>query len=416
MVYPVLYTIAMQGYYLALRLAAPFNRKAKQFIEGRKHIPFDLDKIKAKNKPVVWLHCASVGEFEQALPIIEAIHNDFPAYQCLVSFFSPSGYQFAQKRYPQLLITYLPYDSPAQCDYFIRKIRPHIAIFIKYELWYHILNTCASARVPLFLVDGIFRKNQLFFSRLAPLFKPLFRPFKHFMLQNEESGHLLSRIGFSNYTIMGDTRYDRVMSTSRQAFNEPIMNRFCSTLGTAFVAGSVWDSDIPVLKEIIRTLPKNMPIILAPHQIGHFNTAWLNEPFIQYTQFEHFNGERILILDTLGLLSASYRFGLFAYVGGGFGKGIHNILEAGVYGNPVLIGPKFQKFLEAETMVKQQMAFPISPENAASKTQYLLENAHTLRPKLTAYFDGSSNATDKIMVFLKKAEFLKSNPVFKTNF
>lgn len=413
MVFPLLYTIAMQGYYLALRLTAPFHAKAKLFIQGRQEIPFDLEKIKNQNKPIVWVHCASVGEFEQALPLIEAVENDFPAYQCLVSFFSPSGYQFAQKRYPKLHITYLPYDTPANCNYFVRKVRPHIAIFIKYELWYNILNACRNAEIPLFLVDGIFRENQIYFSRSAPLLKSLFRPFTHFFLQNEKSAQLLSGIGFSNHSVVGDTRFDRVIALSQKPINDNILNQFCPEHRTAFVAGSVWDSDIPVLNEIIRTLPKNMPIILAPHQPGHFTTHWINEPVITYTQFNRFNGERILILDTLGLLSATYRLGIFAYVGGGFGKGLHNILEAGVYGNPVLIGPTYTKFQEAIDMVNLTLALPITPENAAQKTQYILDNIDTLRPKLANYFHSRTNTTEKIMVFLKKADFLSAKPFFK---
>ena len=413
MVLPLLYTIAMQGYYLALRLAAPFHTKANQFIQGRKQIPFDLEKIKKQNKPVVWFHCASVGEFEQALPLIDAVHNDFPGYQCLVSFFSPSGYQFAQKRYPELLITYLPFDTPANCEYFIRKVRPHIAIFIKYELWYNILNTCRKAEIPLFLVDAHFRENQIYFSRLAPLLNPLFRPFTHFFLQNETSAQLLSGVGFSNYSVVGDTRFDRVIAVSLSPLNDNILNRFCPEHRTAFVAGSVWDSDIPVLNEIISALPKNMPIILAPHQPGHFNTHWINEPFITFTQFDRYKNERILILDTLGLLSATYRLARIAYVGGGFGKGIHNVLEAGVYGNPVLIGPNYKKFREALEMVNRNVAFPVTPENTVQKIQFILENIEALRPTLTHYFNSRTNATEKIMVFLRKAEFLSAKPFFK---
>lgn len=406
MLFPILYTMAMQGYYLGMRIASPFHPKAKLFINGRTHLANDLEPLNVQNKPVIWFHCASVGEFEQALPLIDAIQNDFPAYQTLVSFFSPSGYQFAKKRYPSLNICYLPFDTPSACEYFIRKVRPHLAIFIKYEFWYNILRACHRAQVPLFLVDGIFRSNQAFFKPYGNLFKPLLNPFTHFFLQNESSAQLLSQLGYSNHSVTGDTRFDRVLSISQKPFHIPILEQVCPKPGSAFVAGSVWDTDIPVLTEIIQELPKNMPIILAPHQPGHFNTAWIKEPFTLYSQFKENNTARILILDTLGHLSSSYRLARFAYVGGGFGKGLHNILEATIYGTPVLIGPQFQKFQEAVDLVELAAAFPISPENAAEKTRLVLGKGESISKTLSHYFETRTNVSDKILVFLKRGKFL----------
>lgn len=404
--FSILYTLIIHAYGLGIRLVALWNPKAKALLQGRNNIPFDLEPLQQLNKPVLWYHCASVGEFEQAIPLIETLENDAPGYQPLITFYSPSGYAFAKKRYPHYTIAYLPNDTPAHVNYFLRKVRPHAAFFIKYEFWYNILKGCQTKNIPVFLVSGIFRSEQLFFKPYGGAFKRLLEPFTFLFVQDHASANLLSSIHINQHAITGDTRFDRVEKISHQPFNDAILTDFCTQTPSHFVAGSVWDSDIPVLEKILQALPNNTRIILAPHQIGHFNTHWIKEPIVFYSQYKNNTKARILILDTLGLLSAVYRIARISYVGGGFGKGLHNILEATVYRQPVLIGPRFEKFREAVDLVKLQAALPITTENAAEQTTLLWRQSHEKQPVLNDYFNTHTNVSEKIVVYLKRNKYL----------
>lgn len=404
--FSILYTFFIHAYGLGIRVVALWNRKAKALLQGRNNIPFDLEPLQQQNKPVLWYHCASVGEFEQALPLIETLENDAPGYQTLITFYSPSGYAFTKKRYPQYTIAYLPTDTPANVNYFLRKVRPHAAFFIKYEFWYNILKGCQTKNIPVFLVSGIFRSEQLFFKPYGRAFKRLLEPFTYFFVQDQTSANLLSSINIHQHAVTGDTRFDRVEKISHKPFHNEMLADFCSQTPSHFVAGSVWDSDIPVLNEIINALPADTRIILAPHQIGHFNTNWIKEPIVFYSQYQNKPKARILILDTLGLLSAVYRLARISYVGGGFGKGLHNVLEAAVYRHPVLIGPTFEKFREAVDLVNRQAAIPITPANAAIKTAQLWETSHEKQAVLNDYFNTQTNVSEKIVVYLKRSKYL----------
>ena len=400
------YTLGIQAYSLGLRIASLWHPKAKALLAGRARIPDDLEPLQQVNKPILWYHCASVGEFEQAIPLIETLENDAPAYQTLVTFYSPSGYAYAKKRYPTWTIAYLPNDTPAQVNYFVRKVRPHAAFFIKYEFWYNILHACQSKNIPVFLVSGIFRPHQLFFKPLGRFINRLLDPFTFFFVQDDISAQLLNSINIHQHAVTGDTRFDRVEKISRNPFHDAIIENFCTQTASHFVAGSVWNSDIPVLQQIVKALPNNTAIILAPHQIGHFDTDWIKEPIVFYSQYTNNNNARILILDTLGLLSAVYRLARISYVGGGFGHGLHNILEATVYLHPVLIGPRFEKFREAVNLVKLQAAIPITPENAAEQTTLLWHQSDEKQAVLTDYFNTQTNVSEKIAVYLKRNKYL----------
>lgn len=404
--FSILYTLLMHAYGLGIRLAALWNPKAKALLKGRNNIPFDLEPLQQQNKPVLWYHCASVGEFEQAIPLLETLENDAPGYQPLITFYSPSGYAFAKKRYPQYTIAYLPIDTPAQINYFLRKVRPHAAFFIKYEFWYNMLKGCQAKNIPIFLVSGIFRNEQLFFKSYGSALKRLLEPFTFIFLQDQNSAQLLNSINLHQHAVTGDTRFDRVEKISQHPLNDAILANFCAQTPTHFVAGSVWDSDIPVLEKIIHALPSQTRIILAPHQIGHFNTHWIKEPVVFYSQYTNNPKARILILDTLGLLSAVYRLARISYVGGGFGKGLHNILEAAVYRQPLMIGPSYHKFREAVDLVKLQAAIPITPDNAAEQTTLLWHQSQEKQAIINDYFNTQTNVSEKIVVYLKRSKYL----------
>ena len=258
----------------------------------------------------------------------------------------------------------------------------------------------------MFLVSGIFRPHQLFFKPLGRFINRLLDPFTFFFVQDDISAQLLNSINIHQHAVTGDTRFDRVEKISRNPFHDAIIENFCTQTASHFVAGSVWNSDIPVLQQIVKALPNNTAIILAPHQIGHFDTDWIKEPIVFYSQYTNNNNARILILDTLGLLSAVYRLARISYVGGGFGHGLHNILEATVYLHPVLIGPRFEKFREAVDLVKLQAAIPITPENAAEQTTLLWHQSDEKQAVLTDYFNTQTNVSEKIAVYLKRNKYL----------
>jgi len=324
-----------------------------------------------QSKPWLWFHAASLGEFEQGRPIMECIRKEHPEYSILLTFFSPSGYEVRKNYVGADLICYLPFDTIFNVRRFLNLVQPKKAFFIKYEFWPNYLTALKHRQIPTYLVSGIFRQEQLFFKNYAPFYRRMLSSFTHLFVQNQTSIDLLKSIGRTEeVSISGDTRFDRVLEIRAIAKDLPIAEAFAkSAKGNVLIAGSSWPKDesffIPYFNE-----HRELKLIIAPHQIHEEHLlsieAQLKRPFQRYTQTspENIASCDCLIIDCFGLLSSIYRYGHIAYIGGGFGSGIHNTLEAAVYGIPVIFGPNFSKFHEAKELIACGGAESIDSEEA----------------------------------------------------
>ncbi len=358
-----LYNVIWFLFNIAVKLVAPFNTRAALLKKGHAKVWDDLKKIKSKGK-VVWVHCASLGEFEQGRPLIEAIKEKKPEYKIVITFFSPSGYEVRKDYKYADLVLYLPPDTRRNARRFIESVNPKMAFFIKYEFWYYYFHALKKNEIPLYSVSAIFRENQMFFKWYGFWFRKLLKCVTKFYVQDEASGLLLNKIAITNYVVAGDTRFDRVSAIAESAAGVPLINSFVKG-SRALVAGSTWPADEKILAAWINKAPSDVKLIIAPHEIdkAHINELIqrFNIPTLCITNItnELPSDTRVLIIDTIGMLSAIYRYGSIAYIGGGFGKGIHNILEAATYGMPVIFGPKYKKFREAVELEKRKGGFAI---------------------------------------------------------
>jgi len=323
------------------------------------------------SKPWLWFHAASLGEFEQGRPIMERIRKEHPEYSILLTFFSPSGYEVRKNYAGADLICYLPFDTIFNVCQFLNLVQPKKAFFIKYEFWPNYLTALKHRQIPTYLVSGIFRQEQLFFKNYAPFYRRMLSSFTHLFVQNQTSIDLLKSIGRTeNVSISGDTRFDRVLEIRAIAKDLPIAEAFAnSAKGKVLIAGSSWPKDEALFIPYFNEHPE-LKLIIAPHQIHEEHLlsieAQLKRPFQRYTQTspENITSCDCLIIDCFGLLSSIYRYGNIAYIGGGFGAGIHNTLEAAVYGIPVIFGPNFSKFHEAKELIACGGAESIDSEEA----------------------------------------------------
>ena len=360
-----IYQLGIRFYFLAARIAALFNEKARLFVMGQKKTFQYLEANVDRNHPLIWIHCASLGEFEQGRPLIEQIKKEHPAYKILLSFYSPSGYEIRKNYELADYICYLPADTPKKAKKFIELTQPVKVFFIKYEYWYNYIRVLNNKKIPLYLVSAIFRKEQLFFKKgfRARWYQKILKNVTHFFVQNEQSALLLTQIGLNNFTITGDTRFDRVAGIASKSKDLPRIEQFKNG-GKLIAAGSTWPPDEALLIKFLKQNPTTK-IIIAPHEVKESNILRLLKqlPFdaALYSQSKGHNLalHRILIIDTIGLLSSIYRYADIAYIGGGFGVGIHNTLEAAIYNIPIVFGPNYQKFLEAVNLEKTGAAFPI---------------------------------------------------------
>ncbi len=361
-----LYQIAIHFYLLAAQISALFNEKARLFIQGQKNIFPYLENKMNHQRPIIWVHCASLGEFEQGRPLIEQIKKDHPAYQILLSFFSPSGYEI-RKNYEQAdYICYLPIDTARNARRFIQLVKPEKVFFIKYEFWFNYINLLNKQQIPLYLVSAIFRKEQLFFKTGFPSnwYRRILKKVTHFFVQTEASGQLLSSIGINNYTITGDTRFDRVAEIASNSKQLPLIEQF-KNRQQLIVAGSSWAPDEALLIDFMKQ-NQQTKIIFAPHEVKENNVRRLMDQLpvqaVRYSQAEgkDLQQAQVLIVDTIGVLSSIYRYADLAYIGGGFGVGIHNTLEAAIYNIPVIFGPNYLKFQEAVNLKEVGAAFSVN--------------------------------------------------------
>lgn len=362
----VLYNLSIFLYSILIRLVAPFNIKASQISAGRSNV-FDELKVRIKHdRPIIWIHCASLGEFEQGRPVIEAIRKRHPAYQIFLTFFSPSGYEIRKNYELADYIFYLPADTKRNAKQLIELVNPDLVFFVKYEFWYHYISELKKRNIPVYLFSAIFRENQLFFknSPWGKWYRRMLFSFEHFFVQDDQSVSLLEGLGLKNVTKAGDTRFDRVAEIARNGKVIPMIEKFKGK-SQLVVAGSTWKPDEDLLAQYIEAHPE-IKFIIAPHETKRGNIERLinrlKTPVICYTEVseETVMNSQVLIVDTIGILSSIYKYADLAYIGGGFGVGIHNTLEAAIFGMPILFGPNYLKFHEATSMVSLGVAFPVT--------------------------------------------------------
>ena len=362
----MLYTIVIYLYQLLVILVSPFNKKARTLLRGQRETFRILKREVDKNARYVWFHAASLGEFEQGRPLMERFRREHPEYKILLTFFSPSGYEVRKNYSGADIICYLPFDTPSNVYRFFHLIRPEMALFIKYEFWADYMWACYHYHIPFYSVSSIFRPNKIYFRWYGRTYARSLRHVTHFFVQDEQSRELLAKRGFvDNVTIVGDTRFDRVIDVANQAKNLPLVEKFCKDAPFVFVAGSSWPPDEDLIIPYFNKHP-GMKLIMAPHVIDESHLHQIEHKLgrkpLRYTEAtdENVGDADCLIINCFGLLSSIYRYGQVAYVGGGFGVGIHNVAEAAVYGIPVLIGPNNKNFREAQDLLRMNGCFEIT--------------------------------------------------------
>ena len=411
----LIYQFGIRLYGLTAALAAPFSEKARLWYRGRKNIFRYLSENISHEHPLIWVHCASLGEFEQGRPLIEAIKKQYPQYRILLTFFSPSGYEIRKNYALADYICYLPSDTRQHARKFTEMVRPEKVFFIKYEYWKNYISELKKQHIPLFIVSAIFRSEQLFFQkgRRANWYRNILTNVDHFFVQNQESARLLARIGLENSTVTGDTRFDRVAEIAANRKDLPLIEKFKSD-SVLIVAGSSWPPDEEILAKYLEQ-NKQVKMIFAPHEVKESNIKrlleLLPEKAVRYSQAEgDVNNFRILVIDCIGVLSGVYRYADLAYIGGGFGVGIHNTLEAAIYHIPVLFGPGYLKFQEAVELVGRKLAFPVSDaRQLAEQLNRLVGNEKLLKEiaeKCSIFMSENVGATQLV---IKK--FLTINPI-----
>lgn len=389
---------------------------------GRRHLFRELEARFPVAHPLIWVHASSAGEFEQAKPLIEALKKDYPAHKVLVSFFSPSGYAQGQKWKPADHVCYLPADTRRNAERFLRAVRPLLVVFVKYDFWYHHLKAVNNQKIPLLLVSAIFRPGQVFFKWYGGLHRLMLRFFTHLFVQDEPSISLLHRHGFAHATCSGDTRFDRVAAIAEYFHPLPLIQAFSGNR-LLLVAGSTWPADEQLLAAACSGLGE-LKLVIAPHEIHHLHLQQIEKRWtdtIRYSQLEaqqdepglhlHAARAKVLIIDNIGMLSRLYHYATFAYIGGGFNKtGIHNTLEAAVYGKPLLFGPEYQKFKEASDLIRTGAAYSCATADAlrAVLKAWIVNKSKREEAGQAAagYVQHHKGATRKILSFIIENELL----------
>jgi 3-deoxy-D-manno-octulosonic-acid transferase len=398
-------------YRLGIGVAAPWNKKAAKWLAGRKDVFEELASAIAPSDRVIWVHCSSAGEFEQGKPVIEALKKEHPTHRIVVSFFSPSGYQVAGS-YPHAdVVTYLPLDTKSNARKFIKLVHPELAIFVKYEFWYHHLSEAAFHHIPVLLISATFRPNQLFFKKRGRFFRQILFLFRHIFVQDEASATLLQSAGINHCSVSGDTRFDRVMAIAASFSPLPVIERSLDA-PAAIVAGSTWPDD----EELLAGLWKeesfgDRKLIIAPHEVGQAHLKEIMQVFRGAVYYSAIANEKnklpgnVIIIDNVGMLSRLYQYATITYVGGGFTKdGIHNILEAAVWGKPVVFGPNYKKYREAGELIEAGGGFSVSGSEELKKlANKLFADEQLLQAsgeKAKDYVVGNAGATQKILSWI----------------
>lgn len=400
------YNIGIWFYGAAIRIASLFNSKAGLWVRGRKDIFRRLKEALKGSSGVVWVHCASLGEFEQGRPVIEDIKKRYPEKKILLTFFSPSGYEIRKNYEGADFIFYLPLDTPGNARKFIDIVRPERAVFVKYEFWLNYLNYLRGQEIPTYIISAIFRQDSVFFRPYGGKFREALRSFRTIFVQNSESKELLSGISVGNVVVAGDTRFDRVAQIAAAVRKLDVLENF-SNGNKVFVAGSTWAPDEELLVKLINSHPE-LKFVIAPHEIEDERIekliASVNGRSCRYTLVDasaDFSDARLLVIDTIGILSSVYRYADYCYIGGGFGVGIHNTLEAATFGLPISFGPNYMKFKEAREMIALGTSVSISSYEELDAWLVALESDAakyaTVKAKTLSYVSHNTGATRVII-------------------
>ncbi|CAI8293687.1 MAG: 3-deoxy-D-manno-octulosonic acid transferase [Cryomorphaceae bacterium] len=389
----ILYTIGIQLHIIVIHIAALFNAKAKLWVKGRKAIFQKLTEAIKENQDIVWFHCASLGEFEQGKPIIEGYKLKYPNHKILLTFFSPSGYEI-RKNYDGVdWVFYLPSDTKKNAIQFLSIINPIKVIFIKYEFWFNYMTELNKKNIPFYSVSSIFRREQYFF-KYDWAAKQL-NNVSHFFVQDKNSKELLQNIGFTNCTVAGDTRFDSVIANTQNSVSIPLIEEFTKNK-TTIICGSTWTQDEALLAKYIKGNP-NYNYIIAPHEILQISALQKQTNALLFSKADNtnINNCNVLIIDSIGILSNIYKYGDLAYIGGGFGSGIHNILEAATFGLPLVFGPNYQKFKEANELIELGGAKSISNYSELEIT--ILSSINFNKSIAKNYIKSNAGATEIII-------------------
>lgn len=366
----LLYSFCIAVYAMLIRLVSPFNKKARLWCDGRKGLIARMrEAIGEADNNIVWVHASSLGEFEQGRPIVDYIRTNYPDRKILLTFFSPSGYEM-RKNYPNAdYVFYLPADTRCEVRQFLDVVKPEVAIFVKNEFWLNMLAELRSRNIRTFVASAIFRRNSIFFNPFGGLWREGLHTFEMLFVQDEASRELLSEIGITNVVVAGDTRFDRVRAIAESSERLEFLEQFKGEQ-PLFVAGSTWGGDEDILLPLIDENP-NIKFVIAPHEMeeGRIERIMRQTKAVRYTQCKgsDFTEKQVFILDTIGLLSRAYGSAEWAYVGGGFGVGIHSTLEAVVYGLPVAFGPNYCKFKEARDLIALGVARSVADREELSR-------------------------------------------------
>ena len=400
-----LYNFGIFLYKIVVTVASAFNVKANLFLKGRKNLlKIIANKEFSKERPV-WFHFASLGEFEQGRPVLEELKKNHPDTKIVVTFFSPSGYEIRKNYILADGVFYLPLDTRKNAAEFIRTVQPRMAIFTKYEFWYHYFKSLQDAGIPLIIISGIFRPDQAFFKWYGGFYRRILGFVTTFFVQNEQSVKLLKQLGLENVELSGDTRFDRVAENVLAPKQLPLIEAFCGS-SPVFIAGSTWLPDEMLLKDLFQQFPE-WKFIVAPHET---NAAHIQEIIkllplaVRYTQLNSgLSGvdQQVLIIDNIGILSSVYQYGKVAYIGGGFGTGIHNTLEAAAFGLPVIIGPKYDKFQEAKDLLALGAAVSIQSFDDLSAAFIKLQKDQNAGITAKNYVVEKTGSTAQIIKYLE---------------
>ena len=401
------YNLFIYVYLLGVAVYSLFNEKVRKMWRGERAAFRVLKEKVDPEAKYVWFHAASLGEFEQGRPLMERLRQEHPEYRILLTFFSPSGYEVRKNYQGADIICYLPLDTPVNAIRFLRLVHPVMAFFIKYEFWYNYLHILKHRNVPVYSVSSIFRPDQVFFKWYGRQYGRVLNCFTHFFVQNEQSRELLAKIGIRNVSVVGDTRFDRVLQIKEAAKQLPVVGTFVSGHPQVFVAGSSWPPDEEIFIRYFNE-HRDWRLIIAPHVIGEDHLKQIEKllegrKVVRYTAAEKgasVTDADVLIIDCFGLLSSIYHYGQVAYVGGGFGVGIHNLLEAAVWDVPVFFGPNNQKFQEAQGLKKSggfeisdYEAFAVQIDRLAADTAYLKEQGR----KAGQFVQSLAGATEEVL-------------------
>ncbi|WP_349352635.1 MULTISPECIES: 3-deoxy-D-manno-octulosonic acid transferase [unclassified Flagellimonas] len=406
-----IYHILLNIGWFGLHVVALFNAKIKLFVRGRKQTFSILeDKLHPTDK-TIWMHVASLGEFEQGLPILERLRAQYPKHKLVLSFFSPSGYEVKKNTSAADVVVYLPMDSLSNAKRFLKLVHPELAIFVKYEVWPNYLHQLKKSNTPTILISAIFSKRQIYFKPYGGFMRKSLRKFDTYFVQDDDSKKLLDSIGITKVQVGGDTRLDRVSEILERNNRLDFMDRFKNNQ-LCLVAGSTWPEDESILIDYINRTEERLKFVIAPHQIKPAHvakiTAALQKPSICYSALGDQNLKEVdvLIIDTIGLLTKIYSYANIAYVGGGFATGLHNTMEPAVFGVPIIIGPQFEGFKEAEDLVREGGIVPVSSKDSFSNLMNdFLTHPTTLQNKgkiNSDYINSNKGASDLIMKYISK--------------